>query len=1014
MPPIRLRFASSSPQKGVPFLDMKTLFEMVPLPPDASVLQLNDAQRRAISHGDGPLLVIAGAGTGKTRVITERIRHLLESDSSLQGENILGLTFTKKAAGEMKSRVVKAAGARGMDVVLATFHSFCETILKEVDPNRLALEGVDHWILLRRNLGRLKLEKYRRLAEPGQFLSDFISFFSRCQDELVSSEEYERFAALLAEELQAEKNGLDEDAYKERLERVALQNEIARAYRASEQLLREKRAVALNGLISETVSLLKSDTARRKQLQERYKHILVDEFQDTNIAQLELLQLLSGGSRNIVVVGDNDQAIYRFRGASFGSFKLFLKNFADWEEGQDSTPYRVSLTENYRSTPNILRVATQVIGQNETSPEFPKKVLLPSRGEGEKIRIVELETAQEEAAWVADELQRLHAAGRRWRDFAILYRQHAHRDHLVQELSQRKVPFVISKLSILEHPLVRDLLAYLHLIARPYDDIACARVLSAPAWHMSPEDLVRLTERAKKKRGTALYDVLQAPQAELAFDPSPAALETLLTFLKHQYKTIKHCTAREILGELTEWLEVAKRTGKHERKYVNQLVQFVKDWEPKSETRSLPEFLEYLDYFEQAGGTLSLEDSTPEDAVQLMTVHGAKGLEYPHVFLLRVNSGAFPARNRSPLFEFPDRLMKEELPEGDFHIQEERRLFYVAVTRAEERLTITTVTEKKGKVPVFVEDIVMDPEIGRRDVLQTAPKKRPIRAKSTAEPISIEAELFPAKEDPPKIFTRIAKWAEEYHPPLGEPLKLSSSAVENYRKCPQQYAFSYLWSLKEGPRAMLSFGSVVHTTIKRFMDRVKRGVILPFEEVQRIYETEWSSAGYEDQYQEQEYKKDGLEQLKVFHAAILEETPTILEQEKGFELPLANDVILTGRMDQVNSLGKNDVEIVDYKTGKPKKDVDARNDLQLSIYALAAKEIFEWNPVRLIFHYLQNNQRQKTTRDAKQLADAEKIVQETAANIRAGAFSVKAGFACRGCAYKLICPEYEVALGTRE
>jgi DNA helicase-2/ATP-dependent DNA helicase PcrA len=234
--------------------------------------------------------------------------------------------------------------------------------------------------------------------------------------------------------------------------------------------------------------------------------------------------------------------------------------------------------------------------------------------------------------------------------------------------------------------------------------------------------------------------------------------------------------------------------------------------------------------------------------------------------------------------------------------------------------------------------------------------------------------------------------------------------VDNYRKCPQQYAFSYLWSLKEGPRATLSFGSVMHTTIKRFLDQMKKGTKLPFEEVRRIYETEWSSAGYEDEYQEAEYRKDGLEQLKVFHAAMLQAPPQILEQEKGFELPLANDVILTGRMDQVNSLGHKDVEIVDYKTGKPKKEADARKDLQLSIYALAAKEIFEWNPVRLAFHYLQNNPVQLTTRDAKQLDDAEKIIQETAADIRAAEFPPKPGFACRSCAYKPICPAHEEAL----
>ena len=986
----------------------KTLFEMGK-PEAGGGPPLNEAQQRAVTHGDGPLLVIAGAGTGKTRVITERIRHLLESDPTLLGENILGLTFTKKAAGEMKARVVKAVGQRCKDVMLATFHSFCETILKEVDPNRLALEPVDHWILLRRNLARLKLEKFRRLAEPGQFLNDFIQFFSRCQDELVTSEDYQAFADKLATELQADKDSLDHDTYKTRAEQLALQQEIARAYRASEEILRDKRAIAINGSIAEAVALLKSDPRRLRLLRERYKHILVDEFQDTNIAQLELLHLLSRDSRNIVVVGDNDQAIYRFRGASFGSFKLFLQRFTNWTEGQDSTPYRVSLTENYRSTPNILRVATQAIGMNEVSPEFPKKLLQPSRPEGEKIRIVELDAPEAESIWVADELERLHRAGRRWKDFAVLYRQHAHRNFLVEELSQRKIPFVISRLSILEHPLVRDVLAYLRLIAHPYDDVACARVLSAPAWHLTPEELVRLAERCGKKRGTSLYDVLQAPQAELPFDPSHGACKELLEFLAAQRKTLRRRAAREVLGDLIEWLEVPQRAAAHDRKYVNQLAQFLKDWEPKSDTRGLPEFLEYLDYFEQANGTVCLEEDVPEDALQLMTVHGAKGLEFSHVFLLRVNSNAFPSRNRAPLFEFPLQLMKEELPQGDFHIQEERRLFYVALTRAQERLTITTTTEKKNRVPVFIEDLMMNPAVKRSDLLQLAPR---VRKKEPADsrPQRNKDELFPASEAPPKIFTRIAHWAETFAPLVPEPLKLSSSAVENFRKCPQQYAFSYLWCLKEGPRAALSFGSVMHTTIRRFLEQLKKGTKLPFEEVQRIYETEWTSAGYEDEYQEAEYKKDGLEQLKFFHAAMLAAPPNILEQEKGFELPLENDVILTGRMDQVNGLGRNDVEIVDYKTGKPKKESDAKKNLQLSIYALAAREIFEWNPVRLVFHYLQDNSALATARDAKQIDDAEKIIQETAADIRAKQFPAKPGFPCRTCAYALICPAHEESL----
>ncbi len=983
-----------------------TLFDLNP--PLDSALQMNEAQRRAITHGQGPLLVIAGAGTGKTRVITERIRHLLDADPSLGGENILGLTYTKKAAGEMKSRVVRTCGERGRNVTMATFHAFCETLLKEIDPKVTVLEDVDHWILLRRNMARLQLEKYRRLAEPGQFLGDFLRFFSRCQDELVSSEDFQCYADELDKDLQAERKQLDEDTYAERAENVALQKEIARAYKASEELLNEKRYFSFGSLITWTVALLRKDGAIRERFQQRYKHILVDEFQDTNIAQLELLQLLSSDPRNIVVVGDNDQAIYRFRGASFGSFKLFLERFAGWKTGQDSTPYRVTLTENYRSTPNILRVATQVIAQNEVSSDFPNKVLSPTHPEGERIRVVELATEDEEALWVANELERLHRAGNPWRDFAVLYRQHAHRDRLVEELAHRKIPFVITRLSILEHPLVRDVLAYLRLIAKPYDDIACARVLAAPAWHLEPVDLVRLAERTRKKRGTSLYDALQSPQSELPFNPSAATLSELLEFASGHRKNLKRRTAREILGALIEWLEIPQLAGLRDRRYVTQLVQFLKDWEPKSDTRSLPEFLEYLDYFEQAGGVICLDEDVPGDAVQLMTVHGAKGLEFPHVFLLRVNHGAFPPRERSPLFEFPVKLMKEELPAGQFHIQEERRLFYVALTRAERKLTITTLTEKKGKVPTFIEDILMEPSVKRRDVLQIAPKVRPRdETASTANGANRGASLFPSLSQRPRIFSRIADWAETFHPPSPEPLKLSASAVDNYRKCPQQFLFSRMWSLKEGPQATLTFGSVIHTSIKRFVDQLRKGVKLPFEEVARIFETEWTSAGFEDDYQEGEYKKDGLEQLRAFHTALLENPPEVLEQEKAFELPLENNVIINGRIDQINSLGRNDVEIVDYKTGKSRKDADARRDLQLSIYAIAAKEILELNPVRLVFHYLQNNQTQVTTRNAKQLDEAQKVIQEAAADIRAGSFLPKPGYACRTCAYEAICPAHE-------
>ena len=990
---------------------MRTLFDLEPLADPGLIL--NDAQRRAITHGGGPLLVIAGAGTGKTRVITERIRHLLQSDPNLSGENILGLTFTDKAAGEMKARVIRTVGERAKDVALKTFHAFCESLLKDTDPLSRMLDKVDHWILLRRNLSRLQLDRYRRLAEPGQFLNDFVEFFSRCQDELVSCEDYQRYADDLAAQLEAERSELDADSLAERRETVAREQEIARAYRASEELLREKKCSSFGTLITGAVGLLEQDAALRAALQTRFRYILVDEFQDTNIAQLRLLELLVNDSKNIFAVGDNDQAIYRFRGASFGSFKLFLERFAGWREGQDSTKFRVSLTENYRSTPNILRVATQVIGQNTVSADFPKKLLSPNKPEGEKVRIVELATPEDEARWVAGELERVHKAGRRWRDFAVLYRAHHHRDDLVRELSLRKIPFVISRLSILEHPLVKDVLAYLRLIATPYDDIAIARVLAAPAWQLAPADLVRFAERARKER-TRIYDVLQSQQPPLPFDPSHSALTDLLTFTTAQRKTMKRRDARHIFADVFEWLQVYQRAPEQDRDYIKRLAEFVKEWEDKSDTRKLPEFIEYLDYFEQANGAVCLEDDAPGDAVRLMTVHGAKGLEFSHVFVLRVNKNKFPQPERPHVFEFPAALMKEGAPEEQFHNQEERRLFYVALTRAQDRLTITSLAEKKGRVPPFIEDILMEPRIQRRDALRLAPKPAANAANGTqsASTSGATGSLFAPPIDQPKIFSRIAEWAETFLPAPAEPLELNPSAVDSYRRCPQKYLFAYLWSLQEGAKATLTFGRVMHSTIRRVMAEFKKGNRLPFEEVQRLFETEWSAAGFEDDYQEGEYKKDGLEQLRALHQTVLQQTPEILELEKTFALPVENNVVLKGRIDQINSLGRSDVEIVDYKTGKAKRETEARKDLQLSIYAIAAKEIFEVNPALLVFHYLQDNSRQETTRSTKQLEEAQEIVQEVAADIRARSFPAKEGFICRSCAYRPICPAHEETLSS--
>src|SRR4029077_5925030 len=346
---------------------------------------------------------------------------------------------------------------------------------------------------------------------------------------------------------------------------------------------------------------------------------------------------------------------------------------------------------------------------------------------------------------------------------------------------ERGIPFVIRNLSILDHPLIRDLLAYLRLIVNPADNIACARVLAVRAWGFEPADLVRFCERAAKAK-RSLWDELQSPQAELPFRGRSPATNDLISGLNELRLQSRTIDAADLFEALAKWLELPLTIRPTDRPYLRRLAQFIREWQSKSETTRLPEFVEYLDYFAQAGGQINLEQDSG-DSVQLMTVHDAKGLEFEHVFVLRLTHRGFPMAPRAPVLEFPEALMKEELPRGDFHIQEERRLFYVAITRARERLTLTTVVHKRSRPSVFLEDILSAPHVAKQNVEQAAPvapAAKAARMTAVAEPL-----LFSDAE--PRIYSLIARWAERYRPPVFEPLQLSASGIETYQKCPQKY-----------------------------------------------------------------------------------------------------------------------------------------------------------------------------------------------------------------------------------
>lgn len=985
--------------------------------PLETAFPLNAEQRAAVEHGDGPLLVVAGAGTGKTRVITERIRYLLESNPDLAGENILGLTFTDKAANEMKHRLVKAMGERAESVWLSTFHKFClEKILRSANSEVQPLDELDHKILLRRNIGRLELKYFKRLQEPSEFLADFVQLFSRCQDELVTPDDYRRFVEKLRRNFEARARALEPDQRSIAQEEIEKQEELARAFCVSEELLRERNLTTFGAQLADAVALLHRGPERLAETRDHYRYILVDEFQDTNVAQLELLWLLAGDRRNILAVGDHNQAIYRFRGASYGSFTIFLERFCGaggLKLEAEPRKFVVSLSQNYRSTKRILNVADAVIRNNEQPPLLPGKRLTTENREGDKIRVVEFGSPQEEAHWIASEIERWHYAGARWNTMAVLYRKHIHREVLLGALQRRSIPFVIRRLSILSSTVVRDLLAWMRLVGQPADNVACARVLAAPHWKLDPRDLVRLIERADKNHRRPLSDEVESGDSQAQF-PRLKEFAELLNRLRHN---ARHKSASELLDELIGALELAPLPSDEDRYYIDRLAAFVRDWERKNADHNrLKDFLEYLFYFNEARGDITLEDHPADDAVELMTVHSAKGLEFPHVFVMRLSRADFPTFARPPVFEFPPDLMKEEKPEGDFHIQEERRLFYVALTRARQRLTLSTVVNKRKRQSPFLDDFLEDPKVKKFDSQQLSPKVSVPPDDEAAGPTPISAEplsLFDVLRDETRAYSRIALWSKAYHPPKPEPLQLSPSAISAYQSCPMKYQFQYLWSLRGGPHAQATFGRVMHTTIQEFVREMRERRKVPLEDLLAIYDRGWSSAGFTDDYDEDEYRKSGREQLEAFHQAYSANPPDVVHQEKKFELPLDHGIVVTGRIDQVNRIGKKEFEIVDYKTGKPKDTKKSGDDVQLSIYALAAREVLEIEPTRLVFYNLMTNEAITTARDAKSLAVTRQKINEVADLIRAKQFAPNPNYGCSSCDYKSLCPAHERLISIR-
>ena len=982
-------------------------------------------QREAIEHIHGPVLVVAGAGTGKTSVLVQRIAHLVESGHA-RPDQILALTYTKNAANEMRERVCTLIGE---GVRAATFHDCCLDLLKRAGQDFGVLDDVDLWIYLRRRIRELHLQHFVRAANVSQFLSDLLGFLSRCHDELVTPEKYSQYVTRLERgelpipRVAKSKNQLEDS------EVLGRCYEIARVFETVERWLKEDGLGTFSHMITRAHALLQNDTSLLAAERAKARFILVDEFQDANFAQVKILAALAGTDANLFAVGDPDQAIYRFRGASSAAFELFHRHFP--------AARRVVLQKNRRSTTPILRCAFGLIDKNppvfarssDAAPAYHREPLQSAREEeaaqqgttlpSPPVAAVSFAVKEAEGPDVASVIAEVQRKLRcKWKDFAVLYRSHAHRDDVIRELADAEIPFAIENLDVSDAPEVRDLFACLRAVSSVGDDISLFRASALPQFDVDPiqlraamrslardgrdvrtgQDSGQERNEERDRRPTSLAAVLdRVPGGSSVLEVIRAARDEI----KRGAPNSAEAKSGETNGREALAIVAKKFQFNSSSPIIRAVFDFVAAWQAKPihQPADLNHFIEYLGYFREAGGVIPLPTDESADAVRLMTVHLAKGLEFPHVSILRANSNSFPASYRETLVEFPNQLRDpDSVAEGDdrtLYGQEERRLFYVAMTRARDSLHIYAKQGiGKDKTPAgYVRELLQEPSL------------RPWLVSRAARPSQATIEIFAAASPAQSAPSRTNEWIDLPSTP-GLHARLSASAVDTYERCPLQFKLERDWRMPRDIPAAMQYGAAMHRVLRTHYDSVRAGRPKSDDELLELLREDLSGAGMQDRYQHELYEKQGTEQLRDFLEGSRATPLEVLHTEESFEIRLGETAVV-GRIDRIDRTPDGDVVILDYKTGKARTQEDADESLQLSIYALAAQEKWGYRVGSVAFHNLEGNVTVATPRSVLQLEDAKERVQAAAEGIAAGDFRAKVDFHCAFCPYRIVCPAKE-------
>lgn len=655
---------------------------------DMSLLDaLNEPQRQAVMATDGPLLILAGAGSGKTRVLTHRTAYLIE-ECGVNPYNIMAITFTNKAAGEMRERIDQMVGYGSESIWVCTFHSTCVRILRRYI-DRLGF-GTNFTIYDSDDQKTLMKDICKRLEIDTKMYKEkmFLSAISSAKDELIDPIEFETRAA---------------GDYVKRKQ--------AQVYREYQQALKQNNALDFDDLIMKTVELFKLDKEVLASYQDRFRYIMVDEYQDTNTAQFELIRLLALKYQNLCVVGDDDQSIYKFRGANIYNILNFEYHFPDATV--------IKLEQNYRSTQNILDAANAVIANNQGRKE---KRLWTDNGAGDKITFEQLDTAAEEADFVARDIARRVRKGEyQYKDCAILYRTNAQSRLFEERFITANIPYkIFGGVNFYARKEVKDLLAYLKTIDNGQDDLAVRRIINIPKRGIGAASINKVALYAQEQE-ISFYDALCVAEQVPGLGKAAAKIRPFVLFIQSMKAKAKLLSVADLLQEVIEttgYVRELEAEGTDEAEArienIDELISKAVDYAEGEEAPTLNGFLENV-------ALVADIDSFDEnsDYVVLMTLHSAKGLEFPNVYLAGLEDGLFPS------------YMSITSDNSQAEIEEERRLAYVGITRAKKNLTITSARVRMvrgqtqyGKVSRFVREI--PPELLSREIYEPKPKEESI------------------------------------------------------------------------------------------------------------------------------------------------------------------------------------------------------------------------------------------------------------------------------------------------